>query len=115
MIEVGQVVTVWFPFSHMEAAPYKRRPVLVLGKIGSGADEAILVTMITSNARRVRSPHADDVPIPDHAACGLPLPSIVRATRIWTAQSRDVASTLGEVPPEVLDEVRTRIQPLFGL
>jgi len=102
-----------FPFSHMEKDPYKRRPVLVLGTMGTGDDEALLVTMITSNARRVSRPHADDVLIADHAACGLPVPSVVRATRIWTAQSRDVVSVLGEVPPEVLEAVRGRIRLLI--
>lgn len=115
MIEAGQIVTVWFPFSHIEPDPYKRRPVLVLGVYGSGDDQAILVTMITSNARRVSRPHPEDVLIPDHDKCGLPQASVVRATRLWTAQTRDIAGIVGKVPASVLEDVRDRLRPLLGM
>lgn len=114
MTQPGDIVTVWFPFSRVEAEPYKKRPVVVLAVEGSGIDAAILVMMVTSNARRVASPGRLNVPMPSNAATGLLLPSVARLTRVWTAESRDIASTLGAAPNGLLTEIKSRFATAFG-
>lgn len=113
MIAPGEVRFVWFPFSHGEAEPYKKRPVLVLGVVGAMPDQAILVAMITANAARVARPHAGDVALSDWQNLGLKKPSVVRARRIWTAEERDfVGPAIGKVTDAELDLVKTELRKL---
>ena len=116
MTKPGEVRYVWFPFSRGESEPYKKRPVLVLGVVGSPPDQAVLVAMITGNAARFARPHAGDVPLLDWRRLQLAKESVVRTRRIWTAEERDFprAPALGEVSPEVLDVVRAELRALLA-
>ena len=112
----GDVLLLWFPFSHREAEPYKKRPVLLLGPsaTGHGAEEALLVAMITSNERRVARPKAADLVVPNHQIAGLPLPSVVRTNRLWTAETADVEKILGRVGDDFLKAVRGKVRQLLS-
>lgn len=104
-----------FPFSSNEDKPFKKRPVLVLGgPAGRGIEEAILVAMITGSGDRLANPRETDIRL-DHASAGLLIPCVVRANRVWAAESRDVASVLGKVTPEELEQVRKAFVQAFGL
>lgn len=106
---------VWFPFSRSEPEPYKKRPVLVLSASGAGPDRAVLVAMITGNARRVVRPGPGDVVISDWQQAGLAKPSVVRTGRLWTAEERDFEGTvLGTVAAAVLPRVRQHVTALVG-
>lgn len=110
-MSAGDLGIVLFPFSHTEPQPYKKRPVLILGSTGHGADEAIFVAMVTGNAKRYANPAKSDVPIVDWRGCGLRGPSVVRATRLWTAQRRDFDRLcIGTVASSVLADVRDIIR-----
>lgn len=113
-MDAGAVASVAFPFSESEDEPFKRRPVLILGSAGTGANAAILVAMITSNPRRVKTPGRFAVLIEDWEAAGLDKPSVVRVGRLWTAEPRDFRGVRGSVSPDVLAEVRERITRLFS-
>lgn len=111
----GEVVWVWFPFSHTEANPYKRRPVVVINSTGSGADQAVLVAMVTSNARRAAHPGVFDIPIENWQAIGLVSASVVRINRIWTAENRDLAGSLGgSVSAATLQAIKAGLTALIG-
>ena len=111
----GDIRYVWFPFSRSEAEPYKKRPVLVLGVVGTPPDRAVLVAMITANAQRFTRPHQGDVALPDWERLGLLKPSVVRARRIWTAEERDFAGQLlGRVESETLEAVRVELRALLA-
>lgn len=110
----GEVRLVWFPFSHSEPVPYKRRPVLVLSANGHVPDRAVLVAMVTSNSRRIRQPGPGDVVIADWSSAGLRSPSVVRTRRIWTAEDRDFTGhCLGAVNQATFDAVAAEVRQLL--
>jgi hypothetical protein len=109
----GEIRLVWFPFSRSELQPYKKRPVLVLAATGTAPDRAILVAMITGNARRVQHPGPGDVAIVNWQSVGLKAASVVRTRRLWTAEERDFAGgPVGMVSATVLNDVRARVRAL---
>jgi len=111
----GEIVWVLFPFSSKEQQPYKRRPVVVVNATGTGIDQAVLVAMVTSNARRVAHPGTFDVVVENWSEIGLVGPSVVRVNRIWTAESRDLAGSLGRsVSQETLLKIRKCLSDLIG-
>ncbi|GIH72676.1 MULTISPECIES: type II toxin-antitoxin system PemK/MazF family toxin [Sphaerimonospora] len=110
----GEVRLVWFPFSHTEAQPYKKRPVLILAASGLGSNRAILAAMVSSSVKRAARMGPYDVPIADWQSIGLVAPSFVRANRIWTAEDRDFDNRLfGTVKDDVLDKVRQHVLGLL--
>lgn len=107
----GEIWLVPFPFNERAAITYKQRPVLIVGALDGheGDSQPFLAAMITSNARRVNRPKPFDVPVASDAFTGLPLASVVRAARLWTAEARDLKLRLGVVPAATLDQVRRLI------
>ena len=111
----GELRLVWFPFSHTQAEPYKKRPVLVLAATGQVPDRVVFVAMVTSNERRVRRPGPGDVVVTNWQAAGLNLPSVVRSRRLWTAEERDFEGTvLGTVEPAALEQVKRHVRELLA-
>lgn len=112
----GEVRLVWFPFSHSEAQPYKKRPVLILAATGTGPTRTILAAMVSSSAKRAAMMGPYDVPITDWQSIGLVAPSFVRANRIWTAEDRDFDNRLfGSVKDDVLQQVRHHVMSLLTM
>jgi mRNA interferase MazF len=73
------------PFPYTDRATLERRPALVISDPAlEGRFGLLWVLMIT--AAQNRSWHGD-VPIPDHRAVGLPIPSIVRPAKIATVEA----------------------------
>jgi mRNA interferase MazF len=107
--EAWQIVAVPFPYAER---PIQRRRPTVIVAAGLGEDHGLLwVLMITAAANR-RWP--DDVAIGDHAAAGLPIPSVVRTAKIATI-SVGAAKRLGTLPAAAAAEVaavlRKRLPP----
>ena len=69
------------PFPYVERPIRQRRPALVVMAGMGAAQDLLWVLMITAAANRG---WPDDVPIDDHAAAGLPIPSIVRTAKVAT-------------------------------
>lgn len=114
MTAPGEIQFVWFPFSRTEAEPYKKRPVLILGVVGTAPDRAVLVAMVTGNQQRFLKPHAGDVALHDWQVLGLTKESVVRTRRIWTAEERDFAGApLGTVKDSVLAAVKAELRGLL--
>ena len=97
--EPWQIVAV--PFPYVERPIQQRRPTLVVATGLGEAYDLLWVLMITAAANR-RWP--DDVEIDDHAAAGLPIPSVVRTAKIATIAA-SVAAPLGALPLANVSEV----------
>lgn len=110
MLSPGDVVLVNFPFHEQAEVALKKRPVLVVAVTGEGDDAAVWVMMITGNQRRFLRPCPTDIPIHDWEQVGLRMPSVLRMSRLWTAEQRDVAGTIGSVPRELLDRARGAVR-----
>lgn len=110
MVAAGDVALMAFPFHEHEAVAFKRRPVLILATHGVGIDGAVWVMMITSNARRFAHPSATDIPLRDWRAVPLAAESVLRTTRVWTAEQRDVIRRLGGVAPGILEQAREAVR-----
>lgn len=105
----GDVVKVRFPYT--DRATRQFRPALVVSAVGLEQAHGLLwVLMITSAANRGCT---GDVDIPDLAAAGLPVASVVRPAKIATIDARH-ASKLGRVPPVVLRQAVREVGRIAG-
>jgi mRNA interferase MazF len=83
------------PFPYIDRAAQERRPAVVISDPELETRFGLLwVLMITAAENRS---WYGDVPIPDHRAAGLPIPSIVRPTKIATVEAVR-ANILGRLP-----------------
>ena len=89
------------PFPYVERPIQQRRPALVIAAGLGEAHDLLWVLMITASANR-RWP--EDVEIADHAAAGLPIPSVVRTAKIATIAA-SVAERLGALAQADVREV----------
>lgn len=107
----GDVVRVPFPYTDRETRQH--RPALVVSAGGLGDQRRLLwVVMITSAANR-RWP--GDVPlIESHHDIGLPVPSLVRSTKIATIEA-ERADRLGTLSTEVWGQVEAQLRDHLGL
>jgi mRNA interferase MazF len=94
IFETWDIVKV--PFPYVDRPVRQHRPALVIAAGQLARDHRLLwVVMITSAANRG---WAGDVPIADLSAAGLPIPSIIRPTKIATIDAGD-AEPLGTLSP----------------
>ena len=93
------------PFPYIDRAALERRPALVVSDPTFESRFGLLwVLMITAAENRSWD---RDVPIPDHQESGLPIPSIVRPTKIATVEASR-ARKRGRIPAAtaaLVDEV----------
>jgi len=104
---VGEVVTITFPFSDLSGA--KRRPALVVASL-PGND--VILCQITSRSR------------PDHWAVeisqsnftwgSLPIDSLVRCSKLFTADANIVERTLGTLNKATLERIVLMAQSILG-
>ncbi|MBY6411708.1 type II toxin-antitoxin system PemK/MazF family toxin [Rhodococcus sp. BP-252] len=111
----GDLVLLWFPFNHSAAQPFKKRPALVLSRVGLGDDEAIVCVMVTGNPHRFRSAGAGDIKLTDWRSCGLAKESTIRSRRVWSAMPADFAGNIGRVKASTLEAVREEVRTLLGV
>jgi mRNA interferase MazF len=105
------VIRVPFPYTDRETRQYRPALVVSRGAIGD-AGTLLWVLMITSAENRA---WPGDVLLGDlHAKAGLPVPSIVRTTKIATIKARH-AERIGRMPPVVLEQVAAMLKQHLGL
>jgi mRNA interferase MazF len=102
------------PFPYIDRPIRQHRPALVIAGDESEAPHGLLwVMMITSAANRG---WPGDVMVSDQAESGLPIPSIVRPTKLTTIDAED-AQRLGVLPmvdrAAVAQYLRGRLRPVF--
>ncbi len=108
--EAGDVVKVPFPYT--DRSTRQRRPALVVSTMGLQSSHGLLwVLMITSAENRG---WADDVPVTDFAAAGLPVASVIRTAKIATIDARD-AQPLGKVRPRTRNAVMNRLVAMLAI
>jgi mRNA interferase MazF len=107
----GDVVRVPFPYTDVDAK--RHRPALVVSSGGVGDRRALLwVVMITSAANRG---WPGDVPLVDECRnVGLPVPSIVRTSKIATIEARH-AKHLGKLSRALWTDVEAQLRSHLAL
>jgi mRNA interferase MazF len=103
----GDVVIVPFPFSDLTQS--KRRPALVLASL-DGDD--VILCMITS--RNVRDRYALQLDDRDFVTGGLPVPSNIRPSRLFTADTGIVSRVVGRISPKKLRETLDSVANLLS-
>ncbi|MFC0634173.1 type II toxin-antitoxin system PemK/MazF family toxin [Brevundimonas balnearis] len=106
--EFGDVVRAPFPYTDRETRQH--RPALVVAA-GLGEERRMVwVLMITSAENR---PWPGDVDVgPEHRACGLPAPSVVRTAKIATVEAERI-DRVGTAPADLRATVRQTLSGLF--
>lgn len=98
------------PFPYTDRAALERRPAVVVSEPVLESRFGLLwVLMITAAENRS---WGSDVPIPDHLGVGLPIPSIIRPTKIATVEAsraRKRGRLSAETTALVADAVRSII------
>ncbi|MFT3974225.1 MAG: type II toxin-antitoxin system PemK/MazF family toxin [Amaricoccus sp.] len=100
----GTVISV--PFPHTNAETRQRRPALVIAETGPEQAPFLLWALMITSATHRR--WKGDVEIPDPAAVGLMIPSVIRTAKVATVEIAR-ADRLGSVGPETLAAVRDEI------
>lgn len=105
----GDVVKVPFPYTDRSMRQF--RPALVVSTPELESKQGLLwVVMITSSQNRG---WAGDFSITDHAAAGLPVPSVIRSAKIATIEASQ-AAPLGSIPAQLLRKVVAGIGAVIG-
>lgn len=109
--EAGDVVRVPFPYTDRETRQH--RPALVVSARPPGEVASLLwVVMITSAANRGWP--GDVAVVEDHAAAGLPAPSLIRTAKIATIDAA-LADKVGRIDAERLRRVRDELATTLGI
>jgi mRNA interferase MazF len=98
--EFSDVVRAPFPYTDRDVRQH--RPALVVAA-GLGADRQMVWVLMITSAENRRWP--DDVEVVDHAASGLPVPSLIRTAKIATVEAGRIEK-VGAVPATVAEAVR---------
>lgn len=104
---VGDVVAIPFPFSDLSGS--KLRPALVVAGV-PGND--VILCQITSRARPDQLAVAIDET--SFESGGLPVPSLVRCGKVFTADASIVQKHLGQLKKPVSAQIVQTIQSLLG-
>lgn len=100
------------PFPYTDRLAEKRRPALVVSKPDLQRRHGLVwVAMITS-AGNARWPQ--DVLLPDHAAAGLPAPSVVRPTKVAVIDASRIVRRLGALPAGLRPDVAARLRAVLA-
>lgn len=109
--ERGDVVRVPFPYTDRNTRQH--RPAVVVSRGALGGDAALLwVLMITSASNR-RWP-GDVSLVRRHEDAGLPVPSLIRTTKIATIDAGR-ADPLGTLPAHLFTQVEAMLRRHLGL
>lgn len=109
--ERGDIVRVPSPYTDRDTRQH--RPALVVSNGGVGDRKRLLRVVMITSAQNRRWP--GDVPlIEGHAEIGLPVPSLVRSTKIATIDASH-ADRIGSVPDKVWAQVDSELAGHMGL
>jgi mRNA interferase MazF len=98
----SQYDVVSVPFPYTDRAALERRPALVISKPALERRFGLLWVLMITAAEN--APWDDDVPLTDHRAAGLSIPSIIRPTKVATVEASR-ARFRGKVPSAVATRV----------
>lgn len=94
--------------------PAKRRPVLVIQSDPYNASRlaSVLAAVITSNTALAAMPGNVFLPA---VATGLPRDSVVNVTALVTLNKTDLSDRIGNVPPNIMDDVDRGLRRVLGI
>lgn len=109
----GDVVLVPFPFTDLSTI--KQRPALVVSPDAWNACQPdVILVAITSQMGVAPEVHDLVLGAADVAAAGLPKPSRVRATKLFTMHAGLLKRTLGRLPETSIQAVLTQLRTFFS-
>jgi len=110
----GKVVLVPFPFDDLSTA--KVRPAVCLTD-PIGPHRHVILAFVSSRilADSLNTDLVLDSADADFSATGLRVSSTLRLHRLMTATTAVIRRELGELPPHMQEEVRSKLRNLFGL
>lgn len=107
----GDIVLVSFPFTDLTSS--KRRPALVLSPDSfNAAAEDLVLAAVTSHI--THDPNAVRLWPGDFAEGGLPKPSMVKVTKLFTMHSSLIAKRIGALKTEKMEEVLRSSRRFFS-
>jgi mRNA interferase MazF len=110
----GDVVLVPFPFTDL--ASVKQRPALVVSPDSLNRSRPdVLVIAITSQVPAVLASDEISVPAGELYALGLPKPSILKLTKMFSIHQGLILKKLGIAPQPTLGLILRRLQQQFEL
>lgn len=107
----GAIVRVPFPYTDRTTRQY--RPAVVVSAGGLGTNQSILWVVMVTSAENRRWPGDISLEV-DHAGMGLPIPSLIRTTKIAAIDARDV-DWRGTIGHERLAELQAQLLANLGL
>lgn len=107
-ISEGDIVVIPFPFSNLVGQ--KRRPALVLASFGG---DDIILCQITSSARF----DAHSVPLrrADFSSGSLPVDSMIRPTKLFTADKSLILYVTGTVNKTIMNSIKSELKDIFKI
>jgi mRNA interferase MazF len=109
----GDVVLVPFPFTDLSTT--KQRPALVVSPDAWNATQPdVMLVAITSQMTVAPGPQDLVLTAPDIAAAGLPKPSRVRTTKLFTMHSGLLKRTLGRLPDATTNTVLIQLRTFLS-
>jgi mRNA interferase MazF len=108
----GEVVLVPFPFTDL--ASIKQRPALVVSSdLLNHARPDVLVVAITSQVPVALAADEISVPVGELSVWGLPKPSILKLTKLFSIHQGLIHKRLGVTPGPTLEIILRRLQQQF--
>lgn len=102
----GDVVVVPFPYSDLSSA--KRRPAVVAASLEG---EDVILCQVTSRARK--DAYSVSLSSSDFSSGGLPVESIIRPNRLFTANSQIIIRKAGSLEEGKINAVENILVKLF--
>ena len=100
------------PFPYTDRAATQHRPAVVIAT-GLGPDADKLWVLMVTSAENRRWP--GDIPVEtDHAAIGLPAPSLIRTEKVAVIEA-SAAEWRGDIGETLLVQVRARLRTHLGI
>ena len=107
------MVLVPFPFTDLSTI--KQRPALVISPdVWNAAQSDVMLVAITSQITVAPGPQDLVLSVADVAAAGLPKPSRVRTTKLFTMHSGLLKRTLGHLPDATTSTVLAQLRAFFS-
>ena len=114
MVNKGDVVLVYFPFSN-DPRQTKPRPAVILWVSQTGED----VTFCAITSQNMGQLFPEDIPIipedPEFVGTGLRVPSKIRTTRIATLTKKDVIKRFGKLGENQIRILNEKMIEMFQL
>ncbi len=108
----GDVVLVPFPFTDLSAV--KQRPAVVLSPDAFNANNSdAVLAAITSHVPAKLSEYELAIAANELAACGLPKPSVVKASKLVTLHQAIIRRKIGAMPLPTVARILEQSRKLF--